>query len=92
MSGLGSELTIEEQAILESVERGEWKSVSNLAQAIERYQQYAQQQVSALEAVSINLSADDLRAFRQMAERSDTPVSLLIASVLHQYVASQSSP
>ncbi|MGB3291712.1 MAG: hypothetical protein WBB01_01830 [Phormidesmis sp.] len=92
MAGLSSDLTVEEQAILESVERGEWKSIPNLAQAIERYRQYAQQQINALEAVSINLSADDLQVFRQMAERLDTPVSLLIASVLHQYVASQPLP
>ncbi len=31
----------EEQDILESVEKGEWQSVSNVAEEIKRYQAYA---------------------------------------------------
>jgi predicted DNA binding CopG/RHH family protein len=91
MSGLSSDLTMDERATLESVELGEWQSVPNLTQAIERYQQYAQQQIQALEAVSVSLPADDLQALRKMAEHSDTPISVLMASVLHQYVVSHSS-
>lgn len=85
-----ADLTIEEQAVLASVERGEWQSVLDLEQTIERYQLYAQQQIKALEAVSIDLPAADMQALRTIAERSDMSVSLLMASVLHQYVASQS--
>ena len=92
MSGLSSDLTTEEQAILASVEQGEWHSVPNMTRAIERYQQYAQQQIHALEAISVSLPADDLQALRKIAEHSDTPISVLMASVLHQYVVSHSSP
>lgn len=91
MSSFSADLTMEERATLESVELGEWQSVPNLTQAIERYQQYAQQQIQALEAVSISLPADDLQALRKMAEHSDTPIAVLMASVLHQYVVSHSS-
>ena len=91
MSGLSSDLTTAEQTILESVEQGEWQSVPNMTQAIKRYQQYAQQQVHALETVSISLPADDLQVLRKIAEHSDTPISVLMASVLHQYVTSHSS-
>jgi len=91
MSGLSSDLTTEEQEILASVEQGEWQSVPNITRAIERYQQYAQQ-AHALEAVSVSLPADDLQALRKIAEHSDTPISVLMASVLHQYVVSHSSP
>ena len=32
----------EEQDLIDSIERGEWQSVPNLPQEIERYQRYAQ--------------------------------------------------
>lgn len=84
------DLTTEEQDILTSVNCGEWRSVSDLKQTIKRYQQCAQQQINASEAISIDLPAADMQALRNIAKRSDTSVSLLMASVLHQYVASQS--
>ena len=81
-------LDAEEQAILESVENDEWQSVPNVAQEVQRYQHYAQAQVNALEMVSIELSASDLQSLQNLAQVSGTSVSLLIASVVHQFVAS----
>ena len=86
-----SSLDLEEQAILESVELGEWQSVPNVAQEIQRYQLYAQSQVNAPEAVSIELPASDLKALQELAQQADTSVSLLMASVLHQYIVGKSS-
>lgn len=51
-------LYAEEQAILESVELGEWQSVPDVTQAIERYQSYAQAQMNSLEDF-VFLEADD---------------------------------
>ena len=81
-------LDAEEQAILESVENDEWQSVPNVAQEVQRYQHYAQAQVNALEMVSIELPASDLQSLQNLAQVSGTSVSLLIASVVHQFVAS----
>ena len=36
-------LNIEEQQIFESVENGEWRSISDVEQEIQRYQQYARE-------------------------------------------------
>lgn len=58
-----SSLSAEEQAVLESVELGEWQSIPDLSQAVVRYQRYAQRQGNALEAVSIEMTADDLQSF-----------------------------
>jgi predicted DNA binding CopG/RHH family protein len=84
-------LNAEEQNILESVELGEWQSVVNLPEAVALYQQYAQSQLNSLESISIELPIYDLQTLRMIAQQTDTSVALLMASVLHQYVSSQSS-
>ena len=87
-----SSLDAEEQAILESLENDEWQSVPNVAQDIQRYQQYAQSQVKALEEVRIELPVSDLRSLQDLAQQSGISVSLLVSSVIHQYVTNQASP
>lgn len=84
-------LDAEEQAILESVENDQWQSVQTVKQEIERYQHYAQGQIDAMEEVRVELLARDVRSLQTLAERSGISVSLLVASVIHQYVANQSS-
>jgi hypothetical protein len=86
-----STLSTEEQEILESVELGKWQSVVNLPEEISRYQQYLQLQINAPEAVSVELPLHDLQTLRTIAQQADISVDLLMASLLHQYVVSQSS-
>lgn len=86
-----STLNTEELEVLSSVELGEWQSITDLPEAINRYQHYALSQTNELAAISIGLPTDDLQALKVMAQQADTSVALLIASVLHQYVANQSS-
>lgn len=82
-------LDAEELAILESAELGEWQSVSDVAQEIKRYQRDAQAQVNALESINVELPASDLQALREVAQQADISLSLLMATVLHQFVASR---
>ena len=77
-------LNVEEQEIFESVENGEWQSISDVEQEIQRYQQYAQ--ASILESVSIRIPASDFQSLQALAQQTDTPVSILMANVLHQYI------
>ncbi len=86
-----STLNAEELEILGSVELGEWRSVSDLPEAIARFQSYAQVQAGELAAISIELPNDDLQLLEAIAQQANTSVALLMASVLHQYAASQSS-
>ncbi|MDB9494787.1 hypothetical protein PN441_15010 [Spirulina major CS-329] len=79
-------LDVEELAILESVELGEWRSIPDLNNAIAQYQQDAQVQLNALEFVNIELPLDDLQAFRIFAQQSGVSVSVLISTVLHQFI------
>lgn len=82
-------LDAEEQALLDSVELGEWQSIPNVAVEIGRYQRYAQAQVNALASVNIELPSSDLQALQVVAQQSGTSVALLMATVLHQFVASR---
>lgn len=84
-------LDSEEQILLESVENDEWNSLPNLSQEIQRYQQYAQRHVNTLEEVKVELPIRDLHSLQALAQTSGISVSLLIASVIHQYVSQQSS-
>jgi predicted DNA binding CopG/RHH family protein len=84
-------LDAEEQAILASVELGEWQSVPNLEQEIQRYQHYARSQVNALETISIDLPASDLQSLQDLAQKSGVSVPLLIASMIHRLIANQPS-
>ena len=82
-------LDAEEQALLDSVELGEWQSIPHVTEEIERYQRYAQAQVNALESVSIELPSSDLQALQAFAQQSGSSVSALMATVLHQFIASR---
>lgn len=84
-----SALDAEEQALLESVENGEWQSVPNTRLEIQRYQQYARSQV--LEEIKIELPIEDVRSLQHLAQQTGASVSSLIATAIHQYVVRQSS-
>ncbi|WP_019499481.1 hypothetical protein [Pseudanabaena sp. PCC 6802] len=79
-------LDAEEKALLESVENDEWQSVPNLAQEIQRYNKYARSQV--LEEIKVELPVDDMRYLQDLAQQTETSISLLIANMVHQYIAS----
>jgi predicted DNA binding CopG/RHH family protein len=83
-------LEVEEQALLESVELGEWQSVPDVTQELERYQNYAQSQVDGWEPVSLELPTSDLQRLRAVAQESGVSVSRLMAAVLHQFVVTSS--
>ena len=79
---------IDEQELLKSVERGEWHSIPNLQQEIERYRLHARAYLNAIKQITVDLPASDVESLQSIAERSDTSVSVLIASMIHQFVAS----
>ncbi|MGF1570238.1 MAG: hypothetical protein ACFCVD_19565 [Nodosilinea sp.] len=80
-------LDAEEATILASVELGEWQSVPNVAEAIKRYQSYAAQtQTNGLASVNIELLTSDLASLEALAQQSGVSVSLLMSTVLHQFI------
>ncbi len=80
------QLTSEEQEILESVERGEWRSVPNLEQEIKRYQSYAQAQLGELQEIKIELPSQDIQFLQALANETETSLTVVITNLLHQFV------
>ena len=77
----------EERDLVESIERGEWKSVRNLKAEIEKHQGYARNTLKKDKRVNIRISARDLEAIQTRAVEDGIPYQTLMASVLHRFVA-----
>ena len=78
-------LDADEQAILESVERGEWRSTRNLKQERSGYARDAAATFRRDRRINIRISTRDLDAIQKRALEEGLPYQTLIASVLHKY-------
>ena len=75
----------EEARLLESVERGEWKSAEDVRGQIDSYKQYARATFKKERRINIRLSSRDLEAIQTIAFEEGLPYQTLIASVLHKF-------
>ena len=73
----------DEKKLLDSVERGEWKSVKGGKRA--RYSRYAKATFRKDRRLNIRLSSKDLEAIQKRALAEGLPYQTLIASLLHKY-------
>ena len=76
-----------EEDILASFERGEWQSVPNLKDEIDRYASNAAATLIKDKRINIRLSSRDLEDVQTRAAEEGMPYQTLIASVLHKYVS-----
>jgi predicted DNA binding CopG/RHH family protein len=79
-------LSKQEKQIVESVERGDWRSIRGVKKQIKRYQDYAQATVRKDKRVNIRMSEKDLIGVQKKAMEEGLPYQTLISSVLHRYV------
>lgn len=79
-------LSKQEKEIVESVERGGWRSVRGVKKQIKRYQDYARATVRKDKRVNIRMSEKDLIHLQKKAMEEGLPYQTLISSVLHRYV------
>lgn len=77
----------EERDMVESIERGEWRSVMNLKAEIKKHQEYARNTLRKDKRVNIRISARDLEAIQAKAVEDGIPYQTLMASVLHRFVS-----
>ena len=77
----------EEQKILDSFERGEWKSVRNVKAEISKHQSYARKTLKKDKRVNIRISSKDLEEIQTLAVENGIPYQTLISSVLRRYVS-----
>ena len=80
-------LSKEERELLESVEHGEWRSVTDVDQERMRHEAYARGMLKKDQRINIRLSTRDLEALQTLAVEQGIPYQTLIASILHRYVA-----
>ena len=82
-----TKLDKEEQDILDSFERGEWKPVANRRQEIARHVAYARNTLAKDRRVNIRISSKDLEELQVIAIEDGMPYQTLMASVLHRFVS-----
>jgi predicted DNA binding CopG/RHH family protein len=77
----------EEQDLLDSFERREWRSIDGRREASERYRDYARTTFKKDRRVNIRISSKDLEALQKRALEEGIPYQTLLASILHKYAA-----
>jgi len=77
----------DEPEILESFERGEWKSVQNVKSEIMKHQQYARKTLKKDKRVNIRISSKVLEEIQALAVENGIPYQTLMSSILHRYVS-----
>ena len=85
MSGLKKD----ERELLDSVEAGEWRTVSHREDEVSRYQEYASSTFKKNRRINIRISSKDLNALQKRALREGIPYQTLVSSVLHKFVTGQ---
>src|ERR1043166_8401659 len=77
----------DEKELLQSVERGEWKSAGGGKRERTRYSRYAKATFKKDRRLNIRLSSKDLEAIQKRALAEGLPYQTLIASLLHKYAS-----
>lgn len=75
-----------EQALLDSLEAGEWQSVPDLENEIAKHVQYAENTMKKDKRVNIRISSRDLVGIQALALEDGIPYQTLMSSILHKYV------
>lgn len=77
----------EEQDLLDSIERGEWKTIPNLKEESALAKAAASNYLRKDTRINIRISSSDLMLLKQKAAYKGLPYQTFIASILHEYAA-----
>ena len=80
-------LDANEKEIVESVERGEWRSVKGVKRERSRYARYARATFRKDRRLNIRISGKDPEAIQKRALEEGLPYQTLIASLLHKFAS-----
>lgn len=78
-------LSKEEKEILDSVNRGEWKTVANLEKEKKKAVLAARETLKKNKRVNIRISQVDLEYLQKRAFEEGIPYQTLMSSVLHKF-------
>ena len=76
----------DEKKLLDSFEKDEWKSFTNISKRKTELKEYARATIRKDKRVNIRISERDLREIQRIAIREGLPYQTLISSILHKYV------
>jgi len=76
----------EEAELIQSVENGEWASVSDLASMKERLMKAASETALKDYRINVRISKRDVEALKTKALEEGIPYQTLVTSILHKYV------
>jgi len=77
----------EEQELVDSIERGEWKTVDNFEEVKAALEAAARNHIRKEARVTFRISNGDLMLLKQKAAKKGLTYQTFIASILHQYAA-----
>jgi predicted DNA binding CopG/RHH family protein len=80
-------MTKGEKNLLDSYEKGEWKSVRNLKTEINRYQKIAKATIRKDKRINIRIAAKDLEDIQKKVLEEGIPYQMLISNILHKYAS-----
>jgi predicted DNA binding CopG/RHH family protein len=78
-----------EHELIQSIERGEWREIDDVASAVAEARQIATATLVKSERMNIRISSADLNALKATAIEEGLPYQTLVSSVLHKYVTGQ---
>ncbi len=79
----------DEKKILDSVERGEWRTIPDVEKESRRYQKYARSTFRKDKRINIRISEKDLIKLQRRAAKEGLPYQTFISSILHKFVSGQ---
>lgn len=79
-------LNKEEKELLDSFEKDEFKSISNLKSELKKHVEYAKATTRKDKRVNIRMSTRDLESIQKKALEEGIPYQTLISSLLHKYI------
>ena len=78
---------LDERKILESYERGEWRTVKDLKGKGRLLRTAARNTLQKDKRINIRMSSRDLNQVQVIAAQEGIPYQTLISSIIHKYVA-----
>ena len=82
-------LTVEENEIIEYIEKGTPKSVPNVKDEISKYTMLAKEYTTKKKAISLRLPESDIYLLKQKALSAGLSYQNIIQSLVHQYTHNQ---
>jgi predicted DNA binding CopG/RHH family protein len=76
----------DEKDLFESVEKGEWSSVDNLAGEIAVAREAAEATYGKDQRMNIRISSRDMNSLKVRAREEGIPYQTLVSSIIHRYL------